>query len=113
MPDNELDRILSGEPEIQASPMFAAKVMRAVEREAAALPPIAFPWKRAVPGLALALLAVVYVLLRSAPAPASTEIPVAWVDSARQLGLGWLAAAFAITAAALALTKRLCRGDAP
>lgn len=64
--DNELDRILS-HGEILPSSGFTASVMDAVRREAAAPPPIPFPWKRALPGLiaagvALALLIVSVVL---------------------------------------------------
>jgi hypothetical protein len=49
--ENEIDRILSREDEILPSSGFAASVMDAVRREAAAPSPIPFPWMRAVPGL--------------------------------------------------------------
>ena len=61
MNDAEIDPILSGQDELLPSAGFVASVMDAVRREAAAPPPIPFPWKRALPGLALA--AVVLVLL--------------------------------------------------
>ena len=38
--------------------------MDAVRREAAAPPPIPFPWKRALPGLVVAGLALVLILIR-------------------------------------------------
>jgi hypothetical protein len=61
MNDAEIDPILSGQDEIHPSAGFVACVMDAVRREAAAPPPIPFPWKRALPGLAVAL--VVMALL--------------------------------------------------
>jgi hypothetical protein len=61
--DDEINRILSSEEEILPSSGFAVSVMDAVRREAAAPPPIAFPWKRALPGLVVAgfVLALVFV----------------------------------------------------
>ena len=49
--EDEIDRILSREDEILPSSGFAVSVMEAVRREAAAPAPIAFPWKRALPGM--------------------------------------------------------------
>ena len=49
--DEEVDHMLSREDEILPSSGFAVAVMDAVRREAAAPPPIPFPWKRALPGL--------------------------------------------------------------
>jgi hypothetical protein len=76
--EEEIDRILSREDEILPSSGFAVSVMDAVRREASAPPPIPFPWKRALPGLVVAGLAVALVLvaivraiaqLKSTPAP--------------------------------------------
>jgi hypothetical protein len=58
MNDAEIDPILSGQDELLPSAGFVASVMDAVRREAAAPPPIPFPWKRALPGLALAVAAL-------------------------------------------------------
>jgi hypothetical protein len=58
MQHDEIDSILSNEPEVVPSSGFALSVMDAVRREAAAPPPIAFPWKRALPGLIAAGLAL-------------------------------------------------------
>jgi hypothetical protein len=67
----EINRILSREDEILPSSGFAVSVMDAVRREAAAPPPIPFPWKRALPGLvvgglvlAMALVAGVVAIVR-------------------------------------------------
>jgi hypothetical protein len=59
----EIDRILSREDEILPSSGFAVSVMDAVRREAAAPPPIPFPWKSALPGLAVGGFALALVLV--------------------------------------------------
>jgi hypothetical protein len=65
--DDELDRALANEQEIAASSGFVGSVMDAVQREASAPPPIPFPWKRALPGMVVAgvaVIAVVAVMIR-------------------------------------------------
>jgi len=59
----EINSILSREDEILPSSGFTASVMDAVRREAASPPPIPFPWKRALPGLVVAGLALVLILI--------------------------------------------------
>jgi hypothetical protein len=59
----EINRILSREDEILPSSGFAVSVMDAVRREAAAPPPIPFPWKRALPGLVVGVLVLAVVLV--------------------------------------------------
>jgi len=54
MTAKKIDRILAEEEELIPSSGFLASVMERVESEAAAPPPISFPWKRAVPGMVLA-----------------------------------------------------------
>jgi hypothetical protein len=61
--EGEINRILSREEEILPSSGFTASVMDAVRREAAVPSPIAFPWKRALPGLIIGGLAVALVLV--------------------------------------------------
>ncbi|MGB9236560.1 MAG: hypothetical protein WCC04_19300 [Terriglobales bacterium] len=65
MDDAEMDRILSRQDEIQLSSGFAASVMEAVRREAAAPPPIPFPWKRALPLGALAAITLILTVVVS------------------------------------------------
>jgi len=60
--EGEINRILSREDEILPSSGFTVSVMDAVRREAAAPPPIPFPWKRALPGLVAAGFALALVL---------------------------------------------------
>ncbi|MGB9205500.1 MAG: hypothetical protein WCB94_16200 [Terriglobales bacterium] len=66
--ENEIDSILSRADEILPSSGFAVSVMDAVRREAAAPPPIPFPWKRALPGLVIGGLALALVLVAGAVA---------------------------------------------
>ena len=61
--NEEIDDMFSREDEILPSSGFAASVMDAVRREAAAPPPIPFPWKRALPGLAAGGLVLAFVLI--------------------------------------------------
>jgi hypothetical protein len=61
--EGEMNRILSREDEILPSSGFAVSVMDAVRREAAAPPPIPFPWKRALPGLVVGGFALMVVLV--------------------------------------------------
>lgn len=64
----EINSILSREDEILPSSGFTSSVMDAVRREAAAPPPIPFPWKRVLPGLVVAGLALVLILIRGVAA---------------------------------------------
>lgn len=54
MANERIDEILGGEPELVPSSGFAAAVMERIRHEAAAPPPIPFPWKRFVPGFVVA-----------------------------------------------------------
>ncbi len=49
-----IDRILSADEQLVPSSGFLSAVMERVHEEAAAPPPIPFPWKRMLPGFALA-----------------------------------------------------------
>jgi len=78
--DGEIDRVLSREDDILPSSGFAASVMDAVQREAATPPPIPFPWKRAMPGLVVAVLTLILILVEGVvaipqSAQASTSSP--------------------------------------
>ena len=61
--EGEIHRILSREDAILPSSGFAISVMDAVRREAAAPPPIPFPWKRALPGLVVGGFVLVLVFV--------------------------------------------------
>jgi hypothetical protein len=85
MKHDEIDRILSPEDEILPSSGFAVSVMDAVRREAAAPPPIPFPWKRALPGLvagglvlALAIVAGVVAIAQLGRASTAPQLSMSW-----------------------------------
>jgi len=82
--EDEINRILSRDDEILPSSGFAVSVMDAVRREAAAPPPIPFPWKRALPGLLAGGFALALVL-------------VAGVVAMVQLGRGATAPQFSVS----------------
>jgi len=108
MRDEELDRGLGGEEDIQPSSGFHASVMDAVKREAEAPPPIPFPWKWAWPALAAAALALVgspVLLLESGAA--GPPFVDALLPAAQNVGAPWIALAAAVTAGSLLLSKRL------
>lgn len=63
MTNEDLDRILSGEDPIVPSAGFTALVMENIRSEATAPRPIPFPWKRALPGVAVLGLALGAVLV--------------------------------------------------
>jgi hypothetical protein len=47
-----LDRILAAHETVTPSPWFCASVMARVRREATTPPPLAFPWRIAIPAIA-------------------------------------------------------------
>ncbi|MGA9427353.1 MAG: hypothetical protein WBV33_19905, partial [Terracidiphilus sp.] len=71
MEGDELDRILAAEDALVPSSGFAGSVMERVEAEAAAPPPIPFPWKRALPGLVVAVAVLVWAAVVMARAVVS------------------------------------------
>ncbi len=99
MRQDDIGRLLALEEMIEPSPGFTASVMGAVRREAETLEPLAFPWRRALPGLVLSAaglvagLALLVVAFISAPA---SETAVVWTIPA------WLSGGRLLSAAALA-----------
>ena len=59
MRDADLDRILSKAETIAPSAAFVTSVMIAVRRDNATPAPLPFPWKRALPGIAAAIVSIV------------------------------------------------------
>jgi hypothetical protein len=116
--NDELDRILSADQEILPSSGFTASVMEAVRREASALPPIPFPWKRLLPAL-LAGAAVLTILLVGAIAQLrggapTVETPSAilpafspMLTAAQHFGAQWIVLALLVTAGSLWFPLRL------
>ena len=78
MTPEEIDRALANDASrVRASPRFAAAVMAAVRREAKAPPPLPFPWTRAVPGIAAAVLAFVLTVSSMLSTPSAETATLA------------------------------------
>ncbi|MGO9433613.1 MAG: hypothetical protein ACLPH3_08295 [Terracidiphilus sp.] len=117
MKDEMLDRILATEEELVPSSGFAASVMDRIREEAAVPPPIPFPWKRAIPGIALAIGVFGWgavELTRQAVSIAHTapSISLHIPDSLQRPieGIGWAAIALVVSLASWALS-RFMTGD--
>lgn len=139
--DDELDRMLAqnfGPPHadaahaesIEPSSGFAASVMECVRQEAAAkaaLGPIQFPWKRAVPGICMAVLAlaVCITLLAlasmgavrlaastyySAAVQGSAGAAAQWAEIATRMHLGWIAVGVLIAFVPVTLLRSFTGG---
>ncbi len=129
MSDSEMDRILSCKDEIQPSSGFMTSVMEAVRGEAGALPPIPFPWKRALPVLAMGAAALVLVLAAGiaavveivrAPVAAAHAAKVPWCFNPAVLqadvfhgvagAVGWTVASLLLALLSVKFSMRLARG---
>ncbi|QNI34326.1 hypothetical protein H7849_10770 [Alloacidobacterium dinghuense] len=122
MMEDELDRMLSRQDEIVPSSGFVMSVMDAVRREAAAsepapLPPIAFPWLRALP-IMIALVAAVAMLIAGAveilrgPASVTQQplLPQAVTHALTQMNAIWLAVSLLIAFFSAFLAMRFAIG---
>jgi len=109
MKPEELDRVLSDEPDIVPSSGFVARVMEAVTADATA-PPLDFPWKRAWPLAAgLAALFAWLAILQFQPATASGPDVYAWFEMIAPMAGGWVIGALLMTVAITAWSLRLAR----
>ncbi len=114
MQPTRVDRILSSEEAFVPSSGFLAAVMDRVEQEAAAPPPIPFPWKRALPGFVLIAavfgwLAVDLVRL-GIPALKQTTLPTPHLPPGLVIPfeqVGWVALALALSLLSWLLARRL------
>lgn len=129
MRDDELDRMFSVEQRIVPSANFTRNVMDAVRREASAPAPIAFPWKRALPGLVLCILSLVGMFVAELMRPGSPRLheasgPSIWtaigtflwtglsdfgglLRAANVGGWGWILLALLLTYVSVKLSLRL------
>jgi hypothetical protein len=88
--------------------------MERVEEESAAPPPIPFPWKRAVPGILLAIgvfswgaVETIHLGLFSLNSPGQTlpQLPSAWIAPVE--AAGWVALALGLSLASWLFSRRL------
>ena len=125
MSEAEMDQILFRQDEILLSSGFTASVMEAVRREAAAPPPIPFPWKRALPFLVLAPLALLAVVVAgvsvivqiggepssqaaATPSLLTTLMPIS--QGTTGSAVGWIALALLTAFLSVKLSMRLAAG---
>jgi len=109
-----LDEMLASESEIVPSSGFLSAVMERVKEEASAPAPIPFPWKRALPGLALVAgvfgwlgveLVRAGVTAITQSSGATVQIPPGLVQPMEQAG--WVGLGLAVSLASWLLTRRL------
>jgi hypothetical protein len=130
--DEALDRLLDehlagSSEEIEPSSGFAFSVMEAIHAEAAEPPPIAFPWRRVLPGLSMivcGLVAILVLALRVGKpgATGTTAIPNHVPDALSmthlftatipsftvgEMMLGWILLAVCLSVAAVAASFRI------
>ena len=106
MRDDDLDRILSKEETIAPSARFVASVMVAVRRENETPAPLSFPWKRALPGIAAAIVSIVLLcelISNSLAAPATSWHPGTMLSGWNGVTAVWTAVAAIVSVAAVAL----------
>jgi hypothetical protein len=111
-----IDRVLSSDEPLIPSSGFLSSVMSRVHEEAAAPPPIPFPWKRALPGILLLIALFVwgaYQLLRYLPLTLrqiSFAAPHLSAGTATDLTqAGWVALACAVSLLSWLLSIRLAQ----
>ena len=126
--DDAADRLVdthfaAASVDLAPSSGFAAAVMDSIYAQAVEPPPIAFPWRRVLPGavaVACALLALVVFVIRAAKAsPAAAPSSSAALQSHLALSftpsevtLGWILLAACFSIAAVAASFRLTgRGE--
>lgn len=108
---------LASEEPILPSSGFLAAVMERVQDEAAAPAPLAFPWKRALPGFILAAAVFIWATVEFArliatPAKQSLTAAPQLVLPTHINQTGWLALTLALTlACALAVQKLVTRSS--
>jgi hypothetical protein len=116
MTNERIDEILATEQELVPSSGFLASVMERVREEAAAPPPIPFPWKRFVPGMFVAagVLGWGAVELVRFVGPRLNEVKLApphitpaMIQPLEQAG--WAVAALAVSVVSWMISRRAAR----
>jgi hypothetical protein len=116
MTGDDIDSILSKEQDIVPSSGFVGSVMEAVQREATA-PQIPFPWKRALPGLSAAGLALGWTLVAgislfkrgtgTEPLPSEFLSYLAMISGAwKTVGASWITLALVLSLASVEFSRR-------
>jgi hypothetical protein len=120
--EDDLDRMLSKRDEIVPSSGFVMSVMDAVRREAQAseptpIPPLAFPWLRALPifgALAAVLVMLIAGIVEAVRTPVAATngplVPPAMWHALEQVNAGWLAGALLLALLSTLLSVRFATG---
>jgi len=120
---SDLDQRLGADDDIVPSSGFAERVMTRVRSEAAMPPPIAFPWIRALPGIAAMAIGLVASLASAGTGSAAGPgyLEGVWADAIAQMtgpasagdsASAPLLLALVVTAGSLALAMIAMRGPA-
>ncbi len=108
MNDRERDRTLSEEEMVEPSPDFVLRVMEAVREDAAALPPISFPWARALPLVLCWPAAVAGLLWACIENPGSLYAAVTRaLQQGAHTGVDWIVMALLVSWTATTISFRL------
>ena len=114
MKPSRVDEILATEEELAPSSGFLAAVMERVHEEAKMPAPIPFPWKRALPGLVLAVLVFGWVGIEFVRLGISAIKQTSWVAPHFAPAMvhpmqqaGWVALALGISLVSWLLARRL------
>ena len=110
MKPDEIERVLADEADIVPSSGFVASVMDAVTAEATA-PPLPFPWKRALPLVAVfvaLLLWLAFLQIRPQAAAQGPDLYM-WFQMMVPMATGWVAAGLLMTIAVTIWSLRLVR----
>jgi hypothetical protein len=117
---DEFDRIVSEEQTIVPSSGFTASVMAAVLLESSAAAPLAFPWRRVLPGLigSGVALAVLVQQIFVQPGMSAARFYPAWLpafahimDAGKRFGVHWVTLTLFLVFASMRLSARLGRGE--
>ncbi|NNE36128.1 MAG: hypothetical protein HKN13_12880 [Rhodothermales bacterium] len=118
MNPDDIDDILSNEKLITPSPDFLASVMRAVRRQAATLPPLKFPWRRALPGIVATFVAIIRAVWDMVGFVNEPDVVASFKEQlhqfaevASQFGVQWIVLAVAITVVSLMLSISLVSSE--
>jgi hypothetical protein len=113
----DLDRMLSRQENVIPSSGFVDSVMDAIECAASTPPPIPFPWKHALPGLAaclIALVSFVYLAFTHFDASSTTSalsrtapMVAAIIEGLKAVDGGWIAVALLVSAASVFFSMRM------
>jgi hypothetical protein len=109
-----IDRILAADDQLVPSSGFLATVMERVREEAAAPPPIPFPWKRTVPGLVFVTSVLGWIIFKlvqqGLPQVSTLPLALPHLSAAAQRPLeqaGWVALALGASLLSWLLSRRL------